>query len=322
VPVANVALATREALGGRLDLVPAVLALASTCLYAWLMVRKAAQLLEREEVVLVIESPPLASDASAEGRERRALAFGALAVLVLYFAAGWLQGGGSIDRVTGILLTLWVVVLGLAVAYPLVTRQSFTTALGLRRPAVASLLLAVPMGAACAVVMAAYGRLQDELLPVPRALEEEFERLLSFEGVPSWLRFFVMAVSPGICEELLWRGSFQEDAGARGRPWRTAAITGLYFGLFHLSAYRFVPTAVVGAVLAGVRMRSGSIFPCMVFHTVFNAVAFFGLSRLARRDVVGITGGEAHWLFGPLAAAGAAAVAAACLWGMRTPRRP
>ena len=312
VPVANVALATREAIGGRLELLPLALVLGSTCLYASWMLHRTTRLLAREEVVLVIEPPPMATDASVEGRRRRALAFGALTLLWVFFAAGWLQGGSDFGPIVGTVLTLWGAVLAPALLYPVFTRRGLARTLGLRRPTFSSLALVVPMAVACSIVMAGYLRLQNLFLPFPEAFAEEMERFLSLKDLSIPVAFFVFALSPGVCEEMLWRGAFQGDVAARGRTWRTVLIVGIFFGVFHFSAHRFVPTAVVGGLLALVRLRSGSLFPCMVLHTVYNAVTLFVISRIQDEP-----GGWGRWLLEPWSVLIAVGVVVACTFGLR-----
>jgi membrane protease YdiL (CAAX protease family) len=312
VPVANVALATREAVVGRLEILPMMLVLGSTCFYAFWMLRRATHLLTREEVILVIEPPPLATDASVDGRQRRALAFGALALLEIFFVGGWLQGSRDLGPVVGTALTLWIAVLVPSLLYPIVTRRSFARTLGLRRPKLSSLALVVPMAIACSIVMAWYAQLQNVFLPFPEAVAKELERILSVKDIPAVVAFLVFALSPGVCEEFLWRGAFQGDVAARGRTWRTVLIVGFFFGVFHFSAHRFVPTAVVGGLLALVRLRTASIFPCIVFHTVYNAFALFAISRLFDE-----AGNTSHWLLEPWAVLGAVGIIVLCMLGLR-----
>ena len=293
VPIANVALATREAVVGKLAFGPLALVLVSTCGYAAIMLRKAAQLLTREDVVLVIEPAPLATDASVEGRQRRALAFGCVSLLWIYLSSGWLQSG-RLDMLVGLALTLWGAVLIPAFLYPLVSKRPFARTLGLRRPRVTSLLVVLPMALASTIVVTWYMQLQEMFLPFPTALGEAMEKMLSFDEVSPLLVFAVIALSPGICEEFLWRGAFQGDYAARGKWWRTVLVVGFFFGVFHFSIYRFMPTFIVGCLLAGVRLRSASLFPCIVFHTAYNGLAYFWLQNQLDADSPGD-----HWLLQP-----------------------
>jgi membrane protease YdiL (CAAX protease family) len=51
------------------------------------------------------------------------------------------------------------------------------------------------------------------------------------------------------------------------------AIIGTLFGAFHLSILRFCPTAILGALLTFVRLRSGSLWPAMILHCLHNSIS-------------------------------------------------
>ena len=280
VPVGNVAVAIREALSGRLDVLPLLVVLATTSLYAFLALRKAASLLGSEDVLLGLEPPPLASDVSVEARDRRGLAFGVVMLFVVYFAGSLLQSGSLFSFPVGIALTLWVVVLVPALGYLLFFRRPLDEVFAFGRTRGFDVLLCVPMAAATALVIASYMEFQDTFMPFPQGLVKEFTKLFQMDDLGWFVSFLLFAASPGITEEVLWRGAFQADLDSRRRPFRTIVLVGIFFGAFHLSIHRFAPTAFTGMILAAIRLRTGSIVPCMVFHTCFNATALFGLPLL------------------------------------------
>jgi sodium transport system permease protein len=289
VPVANVALSIREAIGGGGELHPPNQAGGWAAHDAALALRKAAELLGREEVVLGLERPPLAGDAGAEGRERRALAFGSLMLLLVYFAGSWLQTREELGFPAGLALTLWGVVLMPGLIYAAWSRRPLSEALALRRTPASNLLGALLLGGAAAILVSAWYRLQDTFLPAPVELEEAARRMFEEVKLGGLIAFLLFALSPGICEEVCWRGAFQGDLEPRGRPLRAALIVGCFFGLFHLSLHRFVPTALVGVLLAAVRQRTGSLFPCIALHTAYNATVLFLLPSLASEGAKGIS---------------------------------
>ncbi len=278
VPLANAALAIRELLEGRLTVVPFLIASSTSLLYAWLVLRNAQTLLLREDLVLGVEEPPGGS--SLDVRARRALFFAGGLLGVLYFAASSIQ---SWNLLLGLTITLWGLVLVPALIYPWIVGSPFLETLALRTPSLRSLLLGPLVAASLVVLNAAYLGLQDQFLPMPIELENIFRELLLRHQMSPPLAVFLFVVSPGICEELLWRGTFQGELEPRARPIRTALWVGFFFGLFHFSIYRLFPTAAVGFVLALVRQRAGSIFPCMLIHATYNAMLCFGLEALLER---------------------------------------
>jgi len=308
VPIANVALAIRETLQGTLSVLPFAVALGSSTLYAWLTLRKAYGLLQREDLVLGIEPPPLLGTASAETRKRRALFSASALILFLYFAASWIQ---AIHLVYGLFVTLWGFVLVPALLYPAAVKVPFRETLGLHASPFSSYLLAPLIAVSAVILVNAYAMLQNEFLPVPPGMEEAIKDLLTQQEISTVTAFLLFAVSPGICEELLWRGAFQGELEPGRRPWYTVLTVGLFFGVFHLSIYRLIPTALVGVALAVLRHRCGSIFPCMLVHAIYNGVILFLATYHAEDPDV------QSFLVNPLVLIVAGGVLALCLGAQR-----
>lgn len=86
-----------------------------------------------------------------------------------------------------------------------------------------------------------------------------------------WINLLVVAVLPGICEELLFRGIIYKGIENKGKSTKRAIIlSGLLFGLMHMDFIRMVPTALLGIGFAYVLYKSGSIFLCMLMHFLNN----------------------------------------------------
>jgi membrane protease YdiL (CAAX protease family) len=94
---------------------------------------------------------------------------------------------------------------------------------------------------------------------------------------------FVCVIAP-IAEEFFFRGFLfgvlrrwrVVVAGREIGVWLAAAITAILFGLAHTGSAApqyLVPLAVLGFILALVRWRTGSLYPCMALHSVNNALA-------------------------------------------------
>jgi hypothetical protein len=86
------------------------------------------------------------------------------------------------------------------------------------------------------------------------------------------------ALVPAIAEEWFFRGFLLRALLAKAKhPAGPILISGLIFGAFHLLAEsviaidRFVPTTLMGILLAFVCWRTGSILPGIVLHMLNNA---------------------------------------------------
>jgi membrane protease YdiL (CAAX protease family) len=90
--------------------------------------------------------------------------------------------------------------------------------------------------------------------------------------MPLWQQFLVIAVAPGICEELMFRGFFPRFFEGKSKT-MTVVITALLFAAFHLDPFRFVPVFFLGLLLGYLTIRSGSIYNSMLSHSINNGLA-------------------------------------------------
>jgi membrane protease YdiL (CAAX protease family) len=127
------------------------------------------------------------------------------------------------------------------------------------------------------------------------------KRALMPEDRPRPLAFdlFLIAASPAVCEELLFRGAILSGLRRGLRPGGAALACGVLFGLFHLQLVRMVPTALLGVLLSWIAIGSRSIIPAMLFHFLNNGAAVV----VTRRGL--------DWILDPRTRAGASALAIA-----------
>ena len=91
-------------------------------------------------------------------------------------------------------------------------------------------------------------------------------------GIPVAAAFLIATVSPAVCEEALFRGSFSYSL--RGcRKWIVIIVSAAVFGAMHMDPIRFVPTSVLGAMFMLVYLETDNILYPMMLHFINNAVS-------------------------------------------------
>jgi membrane protease YdiL (CAAX protease family) len=85
------------------------------------------------------------------------------------------------------------------------------------------------------------------------------------------LAILLVAVTPAICEEALFRGPILRGLRTRFSPLGASVLTGLLFGAYHASVWRFMPTALLGFALSAIALAADSIVPAMLAHFANNA---------------------------------------------------
>lgn len=123
-------------------------------------------------------------------------------------------------------------------------------------------------------------QLQARFFPEAAQITEVMEKLLNFEesGISPLLGLLIFAVSPGICEELIFRGVLLSALKEKLSPVWAIASVALAFGIFHLYLFRILPTALLGVYLTYVVYRTGSIYLSMIAHTFNNGFALMLIS--------------------------------------------
>ena len=96
---------------------------------------------------------------------------------------------------------------------------------------------------------------------------------------PSELLFviIVVALTPAICEELLFRGLIQKNLTlATNKKWGFV-FTGMIFGLYHVNPFLVVPLVSLGVLFGFFMARSGTIVIPMAAHFINNLVSVVGV---------------------------------------------
>jgi sodium transport system permease protein len=206
-----------------------------------------------------------------------ALAWFGIMFVGMYYIGATVQAW---DPQVGLIITLWLLVGGTTVWTSWRLKLNPVTTFSLRKPSAGSVIGVVLMGVSGAVAVSALVGVVDQyLFPLPdemrvqmqEALLEFFPRPTTFLGW-TWL-FILGAVSPAICEELLFRGFVLSGLRQSMKPWAAVLLTALLFGILHLSLFRLVGTTALGAIMGWLVIRTGSIFPAMIFHALNNAIA-------------------------------------------------
>lgn len=275
LPGVNVSLLMRGLAGAPVGAGPLLLALLSSMVYAALALALAARIYNTERLLFAEDPHPAVSDGGARPPPRAHPTASEAAVLLLVVLALMLLIGQPLQLarfVPGVVLTEWLLVAMPVLVFVRWAGLAPRAVLSWRRPTAASVVgAALAGGSGWYLVAVVVEQLQQRVLPIPPELIEQLRRTVFAAERPLALDLLALALSPAICEELLFRGVLLRASNVEQRPWLAVLLNGLLFGAFHLSVYRFLPTLLLGLVLAALVVRSGSIVVAMVFHLANNA---------------------------------------------------
>jgi membrane protease YdiL (CAAX protease family) len=108
-----------------------------------------------------------------------------------------------------------------------------------------------------------------------RDLMESFIKELALvRSVPEFFSVsFVLALTPAVCEELLFRGYIQQNYTRSLSSGGAVLLTGSIFAFFHLSAANLLPLALLGWYIGYIYARTGNLAMPFVVHLANNFAA-------------------------------------------------
>lgn len=283
MPVGNMVLLARELLiGASVSAWHIGMVLLSTTLYAAAAVGVAARVFGSEAVVFSdagslknLFSRRLIQPRSTPGASM-ALSFTALLFPIYFFLQTAASTGEGEDftrqlRWTAVMMpTLFVVLPALALLY---WKVNLVQSFALRRPCARYIVAAVLIGAASWVPIHELNVLQSHVLPIPSELKQKLiESNEAIKSLSPWAALLMLALVPAFCEELMFRGVLLGGLrGAAGR-WTAILVSAAIFGVFHFMLIRFLPTMILGVVLAYLCWQSRSIWPGVIVHFLHNGL--------------------------------------------------
>jgi len=198
---------------------------------------------------------------------------GFIALLAVVFSLGGVQLQVVLGE-GGVAAAEWLLLLAPALWFIRFTGADPVRTLSLRIPRDGALVGGSLLLAGAVPLIWTVSWLQTFVLPVPLEVLAGLEELVTARTMSRfvWL-LLVLAVTPAICEEIVFRGVLLASARELA-PWRMLLLNGVVFGAFHLSfetVIRFLPTATLGIVIAWAVWRTGSIWVGVLMHFLNNA---------------------------------------------------
>jgi sodium transport system permease protein len=203
----------------------------------------------------------------------------------------------------GIALTELIAILLPALLWSRERRQDILSALRLRQLGLRPVLGGVCLGAALFYLLAVWIEpLLEQLIPISERERQQLIQLIRpTSGLrPLWQDLLCFALTPALCEEILFRGAILSTLLAQWtattrlhspeRPGRTPTtvqavlICALLFGAFHLSWAKLLPTALLGLGFGAATVMSRSLWSAIAMHFTNNALVVV-LIRLGHEDL-------------------------------------
>ena len=192
-----------------------------------------------------------------------------IALVALFYLGSYMQHKNIVTGLfnTQILLIFLPVVLILRLI-----KSDLKATLRLNNPKLLNIILVPIMAVSSAILIAQLTQLINIIYPFPQEYLERVGKLLNIPNLSIWKTLALIAILPGICEELMFRGFLMRFFEAQGK-WIGIIVTAVMFAIFHLDPFKFIPVLLLGLMLGWLLIKSNSIYVTMLFHAVNNAFA-------------------------------------------------
>ncbi len=284
VPVAGVGLFFRELMSGSPAVVPSAIAVITTGFWAAAALAFASKSFGREQVLFGEGDARVRAPGNA-WRRFRGLAgpsgatpqVGQAVGLIVVVGALFFYGGFPLQArlgQSGLFLSEWLFLFLPVLVLIWWAGLNLNETLSLSRPRPRHVLAALLLITGGAPVGWFLAWVQGFVLPIPWELLEGLDELITAESPSQFLWLIALfALTPAICEEVVFRGVFLAGTRGRASALRIVVLNAVVFGVFHVSfesVFRFLPTAWLGFLLAWSVMSTGSIWVGVLMHFVNN----------------------------------------------------
>lgn len=145
----------------------------------------------------------------------------------------------------------------------------------LGKPGIRGIFGSLFLWAGCYALMTGFSTVLSKWFPGDvKGLEEQAKMFLE---QPKWALVLMVAVCPAICEEVLFRGFLFGTMKDKWRPWKAIVVSGLIFGIYHMSVLKAILISFLGMALAYSVYCTKSIFCSVLMHLCNNTVAVLAM---------------------------------------------
>lgn len=188
--------------------------------------------------------------------------------LLLLIVGARVQGN---NFYTGILITEYILILLPNLIFLKVRKLSLKKVLKLNRLSIKQMvyilfimLFAYPVAVFLNFIMIAMVTSISEAMPIGVPIPENFKDYI--------FALFVVAIAPGICEEVMFRGTLQSAYSKFGEK-KGLIITSILFGVFHFNLLNLLGPMFLGLVLGIVLIKTNSLYGSILGHILNNGFA-------------------------------------------------
>lgn len=275
VPVANICLMIKNLLLFKVEYKLVAVVLVSNVLYAIVAVLILSRIYDSENVLFDEGKFSLKLFERRSNMKKGGVpTTGDAWFMVVFVMFAYLYLGSVLEMKYGFggIFGIQMIIFVLPLLYVLYTKRSILQTYSFRKTKLMNFVAALFMGCGTMLIGIILTSFVSMLFPTEAEMVSSglMNELMSDNEL---LTFAVVALTPAICEEMLFRGFLFSAFRGKHKIVVSVLLTAVIFGVYHMSIVRFFTTALLGAALAVIVYYSGSIFPAMMMHAINNGIA-------------------------------------------------
>lgn len=207
-------------------------------------------------------------------RYRKRISIFEVNTLYLLLGVGLLTFGAAVQKrelFSGLLITELVLILMPCLLFIKTKGLSIKDTLRLNRIGLKQCVLVIlitiftyPLAVTFQAIFIAMLNIFRDLSPSPVPLPSD--------GTQFIISFFIMAVAPGVCEEVMFRGLLLNSYRELGYK-KSIILSALLFGIFHFNIMNLVGPTILGVVFAILVYKTNSLYSAIIGHITNNGIA-------------------------------------------------
>ncbi len=275
VPVANICLMIKNLLLFKVEYKLVAVVLVSNVLYAIVAVLILSRIYDSENVLFDEGKFSLKLFERRSNMKKGGVpTTGDAWFMVVFVMFAYLYLGSVLEMKYGFggIFGIQMIIFVLPLLYVLYTKRSILQTYSFRKTKFMNFVAALFMGCGAMLIGSILTSFVSMLFPTEAEMVSSglMNELMSDNEL---LTFAVVALTPAVCEEMLFRGFLFSAFRGRYKIVVSVLLTAVIFGVYHMSIVRFFTTALLGAALAVIVYYSDSIFPAMMMHAINNGIA-------------------------------------------------
>ncbi|MGV8122888.1 MAG: ABC transporter permease subunit/CPBP intramembrane protease [Candidatus Xenobiia bacterium LiM19] len=269
VPVANTALMVKTIFNGTFTMTNYVITFLANSVYAVLMMLFVSKVFRQEDiafgglsdVIFVKKDQKVPSPGEA-------VVYFCTVLALFYFVGVPLQmKHQQLGLVASLIICLMLPAFFLIRRFKYDIRKVFK----LENPGPLPLILAPLIAWACIIISQIYAGYQEQIFRTPDEVKKFMETIVVASNARELIiALLVVAATPAIFEELAYRGFVLSGLESSLKRPVLCLVVGFLFGINHVNLYTLIPITFLGAVMAYVVVKTGSIYPAMLIHFIVN----------------------------------------------------